>query len=197
MGQRRITDHTLDSPKTHLCLNITGATARSPTTSQLLSILASNPGLQALALINSVIPQDDGGGSTFQVPLRNLKKLCLTGRLRPILGVLDRLEFRSAGTRRRRCRGRGNVAARTPLTQLFPTCPRISGRTGNRKPLLPRMLPSLCRHYQRTPTSSGVKGVHGKSPPNHLDEPVLRLMRRLDWSHSPGTRASLLHDHPC
>ena len=58
-----------------------------------MSILASNPGLQTLALINSVIPQDDGGGSTFQVPLRNLKQLCLTGRLRPILGVLDRLEF--------------------------------------------------------------------------------------------------------
>jgi hypothetical protein len=63
-----------------------------PTTSQLLSILVSNPNLQELVMTYSVIPADDDR-STFQVPIRHLKRLELTGELRPMFRLLDRLAF--------------------------------------------------------------------------------------------------------
>ena len=63
-----------------------------PTTSQLLSILASNPTLQKLSLSKSAIPDDGGGKSPFQVPLHHLKKLKLAGGLRHVIGLLHRLD---------------------------------------------------------------------------------------------------------
>ena len=78
---------------TTLSLNIgEPSLASPPITSQLLSILASNPNLQELSMTRSVIPEDDDG-STFQVPMRNLKVLELTGELRPTFRLLDRLAF--------------------------------------------------------------------------------------------------------
>ena len=65
----------------------------SPTMTQLLSILVSNPGLQHLTLSDSAIPKDDGDGSMFRAPLRQLKKLGLNGRLLHVLKLLGRLEF--------------------------------------------------------------------------------------------------------
>ena len=62
-----------------------------PTTSQLLSVLASNPNLRELSMTRFVIPDDDG--STFQVPMYSLKVLKLTGELRPMFRLLDRLAF--------------------------------------------------------------------------------------------------------
>jgi hypothetical protein len=64
---------------------------RPPTASQLLSILVSNPNLQELLMNRYVIPDDDG--STFQVPMRHLKKLELTGELRSVFRLLNRLTF--------------------------------------------------------------------------------------------------------
>ena len=64
----------------------------TPTTRQLFSILASNPGLQTLSLDGPVIPED-GGDGTPQVTLRHLKKLFLKGELRRLSGLLDRLAF--------------------------------------------------------------------------------------------------------
>jgi hypothetical protein len=78
---------------TTLSLDINGPPPQ--TTSQLLSILASNPNLQELSMTRSVIPEDDDG-STFQVPMRNLRVLELAGELRPMFRLLDRLAF--AGT---------------------------------------------------------------------------------------------------
>ena len=60
------------------------------TASQLFSILASNPNLQLLKLYNVAIP-NDVDGSTFQVPLRNLKFLSMQGEIRRLFGVLSRL----------------------------------------------------------------------------------------------------------
>ncbi|KAF9647992.1 hypothetical protein BDM02DRAFT_3187522 [Thelephora ganbajun] len=62
----------------------------SLTTSQLLSVLTSNPNLRELKLLNLAIPNDTDG-ATFQVPLRNLNMLSLTGDFRHVLGLLRQL----------------------------------------------------------------------------------------------------------
>jgi len=62
----------------------------TPTTSQLLSLLASNPNLQRLTLSNAAIP-NDADGSTFQVSLPNLKVLTLAGEFHHLFGLLRRL----------------------------------------------------------------------------------------------------------
>jgi len=80
---------------TSLCLGFY-AISNNPTTSQLLSILTSNPNLQDLSLYQTTIPHDGGDGSTFRVPLRRLKKLQLTGDCRHIFQLLRRLEYPDA-----------------------------------------------------------------------------------------------------
>ena len=64
----------------------------SPTTtvSQLFLILASTPNLQGLSLSGAAIPED-ADGSTFQVPLPNLKTLSLTREFRLLFGLLRQL----------------------------------------------------------------------------------------------------------
>jgi len=63
----------------------------TPTTSQLLSILSSNPALRRVALLRRAIPNDSGGESS-RVQLRHLKELRLGGDLRCVLKLLDRLD---------------------------------------------------------------------------------------------------------
>ena len=67
--------------------------APTPTTSQLISILASNPTLRELSLSGYAIPDDGGGESPLRVPLRHLKGLCLEGGLQHVLGLLHRLDY--------------------------------------------------------------------------------------------------------
>ena len=69
-----------------------GETPRPPTTSQLLLILASNPRLKDLALYESAIPRDNPDGSTYQVPLRHLKKLTLARDFHSVFQLLLRLD---------------------------------------------------------------------------------------------------------
>ena len=64
----------------------------TPTTSQLLSILTSNPALRKLTLSRYAIPDDGGGGSLLRVPLRHLEDLRLDGGIHPVLGLLHRLD---------------------------------------------------------------------------------------------------------
>jgi hypothetical protein len=64
-----------------------------PTTSQILSLLASNPNIQAIALCLLVINDDVGSGYRFQVPLRHLKRFALTMGSPQALAILQRLEF--------------------------------------------------------------------------------------------------------
>ena len=64
----------------------------SPTTSQLLSILASNPLLQTIGLDRWATPFDDGGTSSFRVVLRYLKRLKLAGDLQDVFGLLHWLD---------------------------------------------------------------------------------------------------------
>ncbi|KAF9648778.1 hypothetical protein BDM02DRAFT_3128861 [Thelephora ganbajun] len=71
---------------------VVGGLSTAPTTSQLLSILASNPQLRSLGLSRSMIPHDDGGGSKLRVPLHHLKNLYLNGDFHPVLRLLDRLD---------------------------------------------------------------------------------------------------------
>ena len=68
----------------------------TPTMPQLLSILASNPGLQILTLNSRAIPDGngDGGDSVHSVlQLHRLEGLRLDGDLRQVYGLLRRLEL--------------------------------------------------------------------------------------------------------
>ena len=79
---------------TTLSLSIVSFSPRPPpTTSQLLSILVSNPSLRELSMSRRVIPEDDDDGLTSQVPLCHLKKLDLRGDLRSVFRLLDRLSL--------------------------------------------------------------------------------------------------------
>ena len=62
----------------------------SPTTSQLLAILTSNPNLQQLKLSNAAL-LDFTDGSTFKVPLPSLKVLSLSGNFRRLFELLHQL----------------------------------------------------------------------------------------------------------
>jgi hypothetical protein len=67
---------------TTLSLTIRGSSP-TPTTSQLLSILASNPRLRSLTLSPLMVPHDNGDGFTSRVPLYHLRDLSLGGNFRP------------------------------------------------------------------------------------------------------------------
>ncbi|KAF9782961.1 hypothetical protein BJ322DRAFT_185489 [Thelephora terrestris] len=73
-----------------------GSSSSTPTTSQLLSVLASNPQLRALELADPIIPRDSSDGSKSLVPLRHLKNITMFGHLHPILRLLRRLDHPSA-----------------------------------------------------------------------------------------------------
>ena len=64
----------------------------TPTTSQVLSILTSNPTLRKLSLSEYAIPDDGGGESSLRVPLHHLKELELDGGLQHVFRLLHRLD---------------------------------------------------------------------------------------------------------
>ena len=64
-----------------------------PTTSQLFSILASNPALQKITFNGFVVPDDDGSVPSFRVQLRHLKELYLQGHLRYVIRLLHQLDY--------------------------------------------------------------------------------------------------------
>jgi len=64
-----------------------------PTTSQILSLLASNPNIRFLALRRLIVSDDSGNDSKFLVPLRRLERLCLIGTFHDIFPILHRLEL--------------------------------------------------------------------------------------------------------
>ena len=63
------------------------------TTSELLSILASNPTLQKVSLSVYADPSYGGHGFNFRVPLHSLEELRLSGDVREVGGVLHRLDL--------------------------------------------------------------------------------------------------------
>ena len=76
---------------TSLALHISHPSPR-PTTSQLLSILASNPSLRKISLSRRSIPDDGAGESPRPVLFRHLKELELAGGLRHVIAFLHRLD---------------------------------------------------------------------------------------------------------
>jgi len=87
VGLPSILNHTFDHPgpqTQHI------ATASKITTSQLFSILTSNPNLREVVLSHAALP-DDADGSTSKALLRDLKKLSLTRVFRHVFGSLHRL----------------------------------------------------------------------------------------------------------
>jgi len=66
--------------------------APTPTMTQLLSILASNPHLQKLILNQHAIPDNNNDGESCLVPLRHLKELQLQGDTGQVFRLLRRLE---------------------------------------------------------------------------------------------------------
>ena len=69
-----------------------GEPSPTPTTSQLLSILSSNPALRKVGLTNRAVPDDGGGESSVRVQLHHLKELRLDGGLRHVVKLLDKLD---------------------------------------------------------------------------------------------------------
>ena len=65
----------------------------NPTTSQLLSLLASNPLLQRITLPRGTVPNDNDELSHLRIPLHHLRYLNLAGDLQHVLRLLDRLDF--------------------------------------------------------------------------------------------------------
>jgi hypothetical protein len=76
-----------------LDFNNTIPSSAVPTTSQILSLLASNPNLRSLTLITLSTDNDCGDGSRLQVPLRHLERVSLVGTFRSVFPILHRLEF--------------------------------------------------------------------------------------------------------
>jgi len=64
-----------------------------PTTSQIFSLLTSNPNLRSLTLRSLLIEDDGGYDPRLQVPLRHLEHVSLTGTPRHVFPILHRLEF--------------------------------------------------------------------------------------------------------
>ena len=64
----------------------------TPTTSQLFSILVSNPILQRVALLGHAISNDGCGESSSRVRLRHLRELRLGGKLERVFKLLNRLD---------------------------------------------------------------------------------------------------------
>ena len=62
-------------------------------TTQLLSILSSNPRLQSLDLSENMIPHDNGDEPIISVPLRHLKKLSVEGTFHLVFQLLYRLDY--------------------------------------------------------------------------------------------------------
>ena len=80
---------------TNLSLSLTGTPTSStvPTTSQILSLLSSNPNLMSLTLNTLAIKNDDATDPSLQVPLHRLERIYLIGAFPHIFPVLRRLEF--------------------------------------------------------------------------------------------------------
>ena len=86
-------DHLMS--RTGALTNLSLCLARPPcnvTTSQLLSIFASNPLLQRIALVCGMVPNDYDDDLSSCVPLRHLKYLELAGNLQDIFRLLHRLD---------------------------------------------------------------------------------------------------------
>jgi len=64
-----------------------------PTTSQILSLLTSNPNLRSLTLNSLLIDDDSEYDPMPQVPLRHLERISLAGTFRHVFPILRQLEF--------------------------------------------------------------------------------------------------------
>jgi len=91
----KITSWDLLTSRTTVLTSLTlrfGHPSPTPTTSQLFSILASNPFLQKVSLSEYAIPTDGGGESHYRVSLQYLTELELVGCSRHIVGLLHQLD---------------------------------------------------------------------------------------------------------
>jgi len=82
------------SPKTSVLTSLSldgGFPSPIITSSQLLSVLRSNPRLQEIVLGRCAVP-DDGGDESSRVPLANLTSLMLTGRPQYVFTLLHQLK---------------------------------------------------------------------------------------------------------
>ena len=80
---------------TSLSLDFNGVFPSSaiPTTSQIFSLLASNPNLRSLKLSTSPINDDGGDGPRLRVSLRHLEHISLSGTFHRVFRILHRLKL--------------------------------------------------------------------------------------------------------
>ena len=85
--------HTMGLINLSLNLNDAFPPSAIPTTSQILSLSASNPNIEVLKLHLPIVNDDGRDGSRFRVSLRHLKRLHLAAKLCPAFSILHRLEL--------------------------------------------------------------------------------------------------------
>jgi len=88
-----LNSHTTALTELFLDQNNTTPLSAVPTTSQILSLLASNPNIRSLTLQWLTVSDDSGNDSTSLVPLCHLKRLCLVGEFREVFPIVHRLEL--------------------------------------------------------------------------------------------------------
>ena len=76
-----------------LDFNTTVPSSAVPTTSQISSLLASNPNLRFLTLSLLTIDDDGGGNPRLQLPLRHLEHISLSGTFHHVFPIIHRLEL--------------------------------------------------------------------------------------------------------
>jgi hypothetical protein len=90
-------DHLKSTTTTLTNLSLIGINAAppspAPTTSQIISFLASNPNLRSLTLIKLRIDDDGGDGPRPKLSLRHLKRISLLGAFHSVSPILHRLDF--------------------------------------------------------------------------------------------------------
>ena len=120
-------------------------------TSQLFSILVSNPNLRQLKLSDRALP-DDNQGVTFQVPLRYLKRLLLSGDLRHLWILASADTPRDVGMHvsdRSRSYSGGRITnPRTVHARLLPTWSQVSSQTRDLSVPLPLLFCDLRRRMR-------------------------------------------------
>ena len=86
-----------DALKSHIMaltsLSLTVKEPPTPTLTQLLSFLSSNPNLQHLVLSHYAVPHADGGVPPSKIRLHHLKRLQLSSHFRRVFQLLNQLEL--------------------------------------------------------------------------------------------------------
>ena len=174
-----------------LSLNGTAPSSTIPTTSQILSLLSSNPNIRSLALNTLAINNDNTDDPSLQVPLHHLERISLIGAFRHIFPILRRLEFSESmnhgEVQFRNCRSEEISGAIGPcIRDYLRRDARFRGGLGMS---VSRNLRSIVFH-----TSVVGAGYHGPDRLPKRDPPYARFAMTLSRRYPSEARKRLCFD---